>query len=75
MDTKRGDRLCQVCHSSEGVEDEHHFLFDCPAYGDVRNKYDSVFRQASSVLEFFTHSEPNACGGFTLSDSVFHDEV
>ena len=27
VDTKREDRLCQVCHSSRDVEDEQHFLF------------------------------------------------
>ena len=25
VDTKREDRLCQVCHSCEDVEDEQHF--------------------------------------------------
>ena len=27
MDTKREDRLCQICHSSKDVEDEQHFVF------------------------------------------------
>ena len=37
MDTKREDRLCQVCHSmtSKDVEDEQHCLFSGPAYSDV----------------------------------------
>ena len=26
VDTKREDRLCQVCHSCEDVENEQHFL-------------------------------------------------
>ena len=25
-----GDRLCRVCHSLQDVEDEQHFIFDCP---------------------------------------------
>ena len=64
MDTKREDRLCQVCHSSRDVEDEQHILFRCPAYSDVRQKHASPFQQAFTVLDFFTNSEPNACGGF-----------
>ena len=64
MDTKREDRLCQVCHSSKDVEDEQHFLFGCPAYSDIRQKYASQFQHAFSVSDFFTNSEPNACGGF-----------
>ena len=64
VDTKREDRLCQVCHPSKNVEDEQLFLFDCPAYSDVKQKYASLFQQAFSVSDFFTNSEPNACGGF-----------
>ena len=60
----REDRLCQVCHSSRDVEDEQHFLFSCPAYSDVRQKHTSLFQQAFTVSDFFTNSEPNACGGF-----------
>ena len=63
VDTKREDRLCQVCHSSKDVEDEQHFLFGCPAYSDIRQKYASLFQQAFSVSDLFTNSEPNACGG------------
>ena len=58
MDTKREERLCQVGHSSEDVEDEQHFLFTCPAYRDVRQKYVSLFQQGFSVSTFFTNSEP-----------------
>ena len=64
VDTKREDRLCQVCHSSRDVEDEQHFLFSCPAYSDVRQKHASLFQQAFTVSDFFHNSEPNACGGF-----------
>ena len=64
VDTKREDRLCQVCHSSKDVEDEQHFLFSCPAYSDVGQKHASLFQQAFSVSDFFTSSEPNTCGGF-----------
>ncbi len=56
--------MCQVCHSSEDVEDEQHFLFACPVYNDIRTKYASLLQQAFSVSDFFLYSEPNACGGF-----------
>ena len=64
VDTKREDRLSQICYSSKDVDDEQYCLIDCPAYSDVRQKYASLFQQAFSVSEFFTNSEPNACGGF-----------
>ena len=63
VDTKREDRLCQICHSSRDVEDEQHFLFSCAAYSDVRQKYANLFQQAFSVSDSFTNSELNACGG------------
>ena len=31
------DRKCTCCESGS-VEDEHHFLFDCPLYADLRGK-------------------------------------
>ena len=60
MDTTREDRVSQVWYSFEDVEDEHHFLLDCPAYGDVRKKYDSnlnftagLFRLCCRLLQAF----------------------
>ena len=72
LDTKREDRLCQVCHASRDVEDEQLFLFSCPwpAYSDVRQKHASLFQQAFTVSDFFTNSEPNACGGFLRECSL-----
>ena len=72
VETKREDRLCQVCHSSKDVEDEQHFLFSCPAYSDVRQKYASLFQQAFSVSNFFTNS--NQMHVVVLSESGVHVE-
>ena len=60
----RKDRLCQVCNSGQDVEDEHHFLFDCPAYSYIRLKHMHVFEQVCTVPEFLARCEPNACAGF-----------
>ena len=35
----RTDRLCLVCKSSDYVEDEQHFVFDCPAYSHIRSQH------------------------------------
>ena len=61
---KEHSMICQVCNSSQDVEDEQRFLFSCPAYSDVTQKHASPFQQAFSVSDLFTDSEPNACGGF-----------
>ena len=71
-DTKREDRLCQVCHSSKNVKDEQHFLFSCPAYNDVRQKHASLFQQAFSVSDFSLTLNQIHVVGFI--ESVFHLE-
>ena len=70
-DTKREDRLCQVCHSSGNVEKDHNFLIECPACGGVRKRYDSIFQQASFVSTSFVHSEPFT-HVMSFSQSVVH---
>ena len=58
------DRLCLVCSSAQQVEDEHNFLFDCPAYSSIRASHANLFQCACSVSDFFDSCEANACGGF-----------
>ena len=60
----RKDRLCLVCSSAQQLEDEHHFLFDCPAYSSIRASHANLFQCACSVSDFFDNREANACGGF-----------
>ena len=63
----RKDRLCVMSRSAQQVEDEHHFLFDCPMYSSIRASHASVFQRACSVSDFFANCEANACGGFIRS--------
>ena len=53
----RTDRLCLVCKSLDCVEDEQHFVFDCPAYCYIRSQH-------LNLLQHCFLCEPNACGGF-----------
>ena len=74
----RKDRLCLVCSSAQDVEDEHHFLFDCPAYSSIRASHANLFQCACSVSGFFDNCEANACGGFirncfSLRSSILTD--
>jgi len=48
----REDRVCLVCMSGS-VENEHHFLFDCPAYSHIHQQYSHHFHQASSSVAAF----------------------
>ncbi len=50
---------------SGSVEDEHHFLFDCPAYSHIRQQYSHLFHQASpSVATFLATDQPNVVGSY-----------
>ena len=42
------DRICQICFTA--VEDEIHFLCDCPAYSEKRN---NLFRKATEIEPSF----------------------
>ena len=60
----REERVCLVCMSGS-VEDEHHFLFDCPAYCHIRQQYSHLFHQASSsVAAFLATDQPNVVGNY-----------
>ena len=56
----RKDRLRLVCSSAQQVQDEHHFLFDCPAYSSIRASHTNLFQCACSVSDFFDSCEANA---------------
>ena len=60
----RTDRLCLVCKSLDCVEDEQHFVFDCPAYSHIRSQHSELLQHCCTIADFVTLCEPNACGGF-----------
>ncbi len=50
----REQRHCIFC-ASGSAEDEHHFVFDCPAYCAIRSKFTSMFwGPAPTLSSFFT---------------------
>ena len=60
----RDDRLCQVCHNKV-VEDEQHFLFDCPAYSHIRVRHMSLFAHGNaSVATFVSTSQHSLLGEY-----------
>ena len=60
----RTDMLCLVCKSSDGVEDEQQFGFDCPAYSRIRSQHLNLLQHCCTIADFMTLCEPNAYGGF-----------
>ena len=60
----RTDRLCLVCKSLDCVDDEQHFVFDCPAHNHIRSQHLDLLQHCYNVAHFMTVCEPNTCGGF-----------
>ena len=65
----RSHRVCQVCHA-QVVEDEQHFLFDCPAYSHIRVKHMSLF-QHESVATLLSTSQHSLLGRY-VRKCFFH---
>jgi len=53
-----------VCKSLDCVEDEQHFVFDCPAYSHIRSQHLDLLQHCCTIADFIILCEPNACGGF-----------
>ncbi len=60
----RVQRYCVFCASGL-AEDEHHFVFDCPAYCAIRNRFTNIFwGPAPTLSSFFTLHDPKVIARF-----------
>ena len=48
VNTPRDDTVCEVCKSG-CVRNEHHFLFDCPAYAHIQYSHATLFHGIQTV--------------------------
>ncbi len=48
-------RLCQYCKTvgQHHIEDEHHFIFECPLYHDIRETFHSCYDVSRNLFSFF----------------------
>ena len=52
---QRGDReqrFCSVC-ATDTAEDEHQFVFDCPAYSSIRDSFTTILKGPAPTLSCF----------------------
>ena len=67
----REQRHCVFC-ASGSAEDEHHFVFDCPAYPAIRNRFTNMFwGPAPRLSSFVTVHDPKVKARF-LKDRFEH---
>ena len=71
----RADRLCLVCKSLDCVEDEQHFVFDCPAYSHIRPQHAGLLQHCCTIADFMLLCEPNACGGFLRELFAYRKQI
>jgi hypothetical protein len=69
----REERVCPVCMSGS-VEDEHHFLFDCPAYSHTRQQCNHLFHQASSLVATLLATDQSKVLGSDLKTSFAQEK-
>ena len=63
----RSQRVCHICLASSGnhekhVEDEHHFLIECPVYSEIRAEFPDVFQQQSTPHSILNHGDQARLG-------------
>ena len=64
----RNMRTCLLCASSS-VEDEHHFIFDCPLYASTRFKFADLFSTDCHTVACFLTKSPDRVAQFLYSCS------
>ena len=61
----RSMRLCKACFIDNVcacVEDDKHFLLECPAYDFIRLKYDKLFHEGSTPVSVLNFPDQNLFG-------------
>lgn len=64
-------RVCQVCYANM-VEDEQHFLFECPAYSHTRDRHGSLFEHGDGTIPSLLNTSQHSLLGRYLRKCYFH---
>jgi hypothetical protein len=62
--TPRSQRFCEACAplGHKYVEDDKHFLLECPAYSHIRNIFPLIFTPSASPLSVINHKDQRMLG-------------
>ncbi len=63
----QSSRVCPVC-SSGTIEDEKHFIYECPSYDEIRSKmkYSRLFKEPRSLSSVLQENSPLICEYLSL---------
>ena len=70
----RDERLCQLCELGK-IEDEDHFIMECPKFSQIRQKSPIKFENYASVESLFHLEEPLTVAGYLREAYTFRDEI
>ena len=55
------EQRCCLVRGSDTAEDDHHFVFDCPACCAIKDRFTAIFwGRAPTIFAFLTLHEPRA---------------
>ena len=57
----RSQRRCKACNQG-CVEDEKHFLIECPLYTQIRHRFPDIFRHEASVADILNYTNQGLLG-------------
>ena len=62
--TPRSQRFCEACASihDKTVEDDKHFLLECPSYAHIRRRFPMIFTPSSSPLSIINYKDQHMLG-------------
>ena len=66
-------RTCLIC-CSDSVEDEHHFIFHCPLYSDLRFEYADLF-STDCLHEFLSQPNQDRVAKFVHACSEIRSQI
>ncbi len=70
----RSERFCKACFMKDVracVEDDKHFLLECPVYESIRMKYKNVFNEDSTTTSVLNCPDQNLFGR-VLHEMLLH---
>ena len=78
---ERSERKCRLCNLNE-IEDEYHFILQCPLYNDIRIKFiKTYYHKRPSVLKLTqlltsqNNKELSNLGHYLLKANAFRDQL
>ena len=58
------ERLVELKDEDVEIEDEHHFVFVCPTFYEIRGRYHCLFKDSLTLHEIFRYEDQRCLAAF-----------